>query len=193
MYFFKSLHAYLCILNNMTSVSCDLVPVTLKVVWAETPAVCFCVKYHPARTPEPHQGRADQAAGHLLTPPLEKTNALTMKHLSPSPSTPSCLGSFLLSFSQPLYLLFFSLLFPLNTSCFPGPALSHKAVSSLMFSCIILLPLCTSQVTRPVRETAQYQTIHPSDITLFSRLGISLLSSYHLSKSGYCGFFGGTS
>ncbi len=111
-----------------------------------------------------------------------------------SPCCFSCYGSYYATaIHSPLYLLFFSLLFPLNTSCFPGPALSHKAVSSLMFSCIILLPLCTSQVTRPVRETAQYQAIHPSDITLFSCLGISLLSSYHLGKSGYCGFFRGTS
>lgn len=107
MYFFTSLRMYLCILKYMTLVSCNLVHITLKVVWAEIPAVCFCVKYHTARLPEPHRGRPDQATGHLLTPPLEKTNSLTMKHLSPPPplhtSTPlHCVCFFLFSFTTPL-------------------------------------------------------------------------------------------
>ena len=42
----------------MTLVSCNLVHVTLKVVRVEIPAVCFCVKYHTARLPDPI--RADQ-------------------------------------------------------------------------------------------------------------------------------------
>lgn len=75
----------ICILKYMTLVSCNLVHVTLKEVWVEIPALCFYVKYHTARLPESHRGTSDQAAGHLLTPPLEKTNSLTMKHLSPPP------------------------------------------------------------------------------------------------------------
>lgn len=67
----------------MTLVSCNLFCVTLKVVWAEIPAVCFCVKYQTARAPSGQGGLDEAAAGHLLTPPLEKTNSLTMKHLSP--------------------------------------------------------------------------------------------------------------
>lgn len=69
----------------MTLVSCNLFCVTLKVVWAEIPAVCFCVKYQTARAPSGQGGLDEAAAGHFLTPPLEKTNSLTMKHLSPPP------------------------------------------------------------------------------------------------------------
>lgn len=103
-----SLRMYLCILKYMTLVSCNLVCVTLKVVRAEIPAVCFYVKYHTARLPEPHRGRADQAAGHLLTPPLEKTNSFTMKHLSPpytSPPSASALYSLSLTTRLPTFIL----------------------------------------------------------------------------------------
>lgn len=134
MYFFMSLPTYLCILKYMTLVSCNLVHVTLKVVWAEIPAVCFCVKYHTARLPEPHWGRPDRATGHLLTPPLEKTNSLTIKHL-PSPQihthththfySPLRLYLFLLPLSQPLPT-FIHCSFTWTVSCFPTSALSPK-------------------------------------------------------------------
>lgn len=169
----------------MTLVSCNLVHVTLKVVWAEIPAVCFCGKYHTARLPEPHWGRPDQATGYLLTPPLEKTNSLTMKHLSfPPPLHTSplfCLCFFICSLTTSLPT--FIPLFPLNVSCFSTSALSHKAVSPLMFSCIVLHPACTSQVTGHVRETAQYRPF-VYDIILFSgvhiRFAIPFMSSLYI-------------
>lgn len=172
----------------MTLVSCNLVPVTLKAVWAEIPAVCFCVKYHTARPPEQHQGRPDQAAGRLLTPPLKKTNSLTMKHLSPSPSLPLLLSS--VSHNSFIYL--YSLLFPLNDSCFPTAALSHKAVSLDVFVyCVTLTVYFSGDV--PCWRSSIISGHSPFDITLFSSLGIKLLSSYHLSKSCYCSSFRGPS
>lgn len=119
MYFFTSVRVYLCTLKYMTLQSCNVVHGTLTAVQAEVATVCFYVKYHPARLPGTHGG-PDQSAGKLLTPPLEKTNFLTMKHLSPlgphlSPhSSPPHFASFFF-LSTPSYLV---LLAVLSSGCF---------------------------------------------------------------------------
>lgn len=139
----------ICILKYMTLVSCNLVQVTLKVVWVEIPALCFCVKYHTARLPESHRGTPDQAAGHLLTPPLEKTNSLTMKHLSPPPfSTFLLLPAVSVSFFTPSLTIpsptFIHCFVRWSFPVFLYSALSHKAVSPLMFFAYCVAPQCAA-------------------------------------------------
>lgn len=79
----------------------------------------------------PRHGRADQSAGNLLTPPLEKTNSLTSKHLSPqtftSPNTHKHTSPATLvhSFSHCSFLWMFPY--------FPTSAFSHKAVTHIIY------------------------------------------------------------
>lgn len=154
--------------------------VTLKVVQAEIPVGCFCVKYHTAWPPEPHRGRPYQAAGPLLTPPLEKTNSLTVKHLLSScfPTVLLLPSAFmpLLSLSCHLLTHFYSRFFPVAVSCFHPSAHSHKAVFALMFSRVTLHPLCNSQVRGHVRETTSRAAT--SDWTLSFSITLHSTSAY---------------
>lgn len=168
----------------MTLVSCNLVHVTLKVVWVEIPAVRFCVKYHTARLPEPHWGRPDQAAGHLITPPLEKTNSLTMKHLSPPPPLrtsppPHFLCFFLLSLSHHPLTYF------LRSFLRPFPVFLHQTF--FIKSCLSLCVSCCSiSGDRSCERNSTVSGHSASDITLFSSTFLVLL---HYTAEGYTSVF----
>lgn len=116
------------------------------------------------RLPDPHRGSPYPAAGHLLTPPLNKTNTLTMKHLSHTHSH-TLLPSHLVLSSPSLST--------------PTPTFIHRS-----FLCVLpvflqqprLIKLCfpwcfggvthSFQVTDHVRK---YLATDPSRIIAFSR------------------------
>lgn len=89
--------------------SCNLVHVTLKVVWADIPSVCFCVKHQTTETPSGRTRAA--AAGHFAHSTLWKnklsyheTPVVPPLHASPPP--PFWLDFFLLPLSHFIHCYF---------------------------------------------------------------------------------------
>lgn len=92
-----SLHMSKCIycslLNSQVIPLCHLVHVAFIVVWFKIPntslllcSIPYCQATRPHHT-SLDQTRPDQAAEHLSTPPLEKTNCGSRSHLSAPPSS----------------------------------------------------------------------------------------------------------
>lgn len=94
--------------------------------------------------------------------PLKKQTLLPWNTCCPpaSPQFSCCRLTFMSLFSLSCHrrTYFYSLFFPVLVSCVHTSAFSHKAGFPLMFSCVVLHPVCNSQVRGHVRETTQYLT-----------------------------------